>query len=260
MHDTATLPILLKELRLSAIVESWQSCLQKAETEGWNYTKFLSILFEHEVEARQRKRIQTYLKNAHLPPGKSLATFDFNQVQTLNRAKIDDIACNTNWVKQAENILIFGPSGVGKSHLAAAIGHALVEKQIRVLFTSTTKIVQNLQAFRRDCRLPEELSKLDAYDVIILDDIGYVRKDEAETHVLFELIAQRYESGSLIVTSNQPFSEWDSIFATNSMTVAAIDRLIHHASILEMQSESYRQKYALQKGVVQQQYTATKGG
>lgn len=247
MHNATALPILLKELRLTTILELWQSILQKAEHEGWNYTKFLSILFEHEVEARHRKKIQTYLRKAHLPVGKSLATFDFSQVQTLNKAKVDDLASNTSWVKQAENLLVFGPSGVGKSHLVAAIGYALVEKNIRVLFTSTTKLVQNLQASRRDCRLPAELAKLDKYDVIILDDIGYVRKDEAETHVLFELIAQRYESGSLIVTSNQPFSEWDSIFATNSMTVAAIDRLIHHSTILEINSESYRRKHALKQ-------------
>lgn len=174
-----------------------------------------------------------------------MATFDFSQAQNLNRGKVDDLACNTSWVKQAENILIFGPSGVGKSHLSAALGFALVEQGIKVLFTSTTKVVQNLQASRRDCMLPAALAKLGKYEVIILDDIGYVRKDEAETHVLFELIAERYESGSMIVTSNQPFSEWDKIFATNSMTIAAIDRLIHHATIFEITSESYRKKHAL---------------
>lgn len=249
MHNATTLPLLLKELGLLAIIETWEKFLEKAESEGWSYSKLVSTLLEQEVEERHRKRVKTYLKKAQLPPGKSLSTFDFSQVQIVNRGKIDDLAFNTAWVKNADNLLVFGPSGVGKSHLAAAIGYALVEKSIKVFFTSTTKLVQVLQSARRDYRLPAELAKLDRYDVIILDDIGYVRKDEGETHVLFELIAQRYESGSIIITSNQPFSEWDSIFATNSMTVAAIDRLIHHATILEMQSDSYRRKSALLKQV-----------
>jgi len=250
MNYTATVPMLLRELGLSAILEQWQFFIQKAEDKGWNYAKLLSALFEHEVEARNQRRIKGYLKKAHLPAGKSLATFDFAEIPMLTKAKIDDLACNTVWVKQANNLLIFGPSGVGKSHLAAAIGYALIENSIKVLFMSTTKLVQQLQAARRDCNLPAELAKLDKYEVIILDDIGYVRKDEGETHVLFELIAQRYESGSIIVTANQPFSEWDSIFATNSMTVAAIDRLIHHAAILEIQTDSYRRKGALSKQAV----------
>lgn len=249
MHESATLPILLKELGLLTILETWENFLEKAKIEGWSYNKLFSILLEQEVETRHRKKVQAYLRKAHLPPGKSLTTFDFSQVQPLNKAKIEELAFNTAWIKRSENLLIFGPSGVGKSHLAAAIGYALVEKHVKVLFISTTKLVQLLQAARKEYRLPNELTKLDKYDVIILDDIGYVRKDEGETHVLFELIAQRYESGSMIVTANQPFSEWDSIFTTNSMTVAAIDRLIHHATILEIQSDSYRRKSALLKQV-----------
>lgn len=247
MRDSAQLPILLKELRLSSLVRLWESFAEKARAEGWSHEKFLAVLCEQEIEERNQKRIQAYLKKAHLPPGKSLATFDFSQVQSLDKAKVESLAHNTRWVTQAENLLVFGASGVGKSHLSAAIGYALVEQGIRVLFTSTTKLVQNLQMARQKCQLPAVLDKLDLYGVIILDDIGYVRKDEGETHVLFELIAQRYESGSLIVTCNQPFSEWDSIFATNSMTVAAIDRLVHHATILKITSESFRKKQALKQ-------------
>ena len=246
MREAAVLPILLKELRLPTIAQLWPSSVQEAEIHGWHYTKLLAILCEYEVESRNQKRIQSYTKKANLPCGKTLSTFDFKHVDQINRPKVDDLAQNTNWVKMAENLLIFGPSGVGKTHLGAAIGYALVEKGVKVLFTSATSLVQNLQASRRNFNLPTALAKLDQYPVLILDDIGYVRKDEAETHVLFELIAHRYESASLIVTSNQPFSEWDQIFATNSMTVAAIDRLVHHATILEINSESYRKKQSLE--------------
>ncbi len=147
-------------------------------------------------------------------------------------------------LEQGANILCFGPSGTGKSHAAAAIGHALVEGGRRVLFTRTTDLVQKLQAARRDLALPAMLSRLDRFDGLILDDLGYASKDQAETSVLFELIAELYERRSLIVTCNQPFSEWKRIFPDAAMTVAAIDRLVHHATILEFNAESYRRRTA----------------
>jgi len=247
MHDGMTIPILLKELHLRTMLELWESILEGAHNNNWSHSKFLSAMCEVELEARHRKKIQATLKKSNLPPGKSLACFDFAALPSVDKKVIDDIANDSGWVRNAENILIFGPSGVGKSHLAAAIGYAMIEQNIKVLYIATTKLVQQLQAACRECTLPAALAKLDKYEVVILDDIGYVRKDEAETHVLFELIAHRYESGSIVLTSNQPFSEWDNIFATNSMTVAAVDRLVHHARIIEIKANSYRQKQALDK-------------
>jgi DNA replication protein DnaC len=153
---------------------------------------------------------------------------------------VQALAENTSWVEQSNNVLIFGSSGVGKSHLAAAIGYAQIDMNKRVLMTSATELVQNLQRDKKNYQLPESLSKLDKYDLLILDDIGYVKKDEGETSVLFELIHHRYESGSLIITANQPFSQWDQIFPDNMMAVAAIDRLIHHATIIKIDEKSYR--------------------
>ena len=135
--------------------------------------------------------------------------------------------------------------GAGKSHLAAALGLALIEKGWRVLFTRTTDLVQKLQIARRDLALEAAIAKLDKYHLLVLDDLAYVTKDQAETSVLFELISARYERRSMLITANQPFGEWGKIFSDQAMTLAAIDRIVHHATILEMNVDSYRRKEAV---------------
>src|ERR1019366_6402277 len=144
-------------------------------------------------------------------------------------------------------VLLFGPPGGGKSHLSAALGLALVENGWRVMFARTTDLVQRLQVARRELALESTIAKLDRYDLLILADLAYVTKDQAETSVLFELIAARYERRSMLITANQPFGEWDKIFPDQAMTLAAIDRLVHHATILEMNVESYRRREAIDR-------------
>lgn len=242
--DTAKLPVMLSTLRLPTIARLWQDLGGRADREGWGAARFLATLCEHEIQERQTRRIARHLAEADLPAGKTLATFEFASVPSLRKAHVLALANADAWLEQGANILLFGPSGAGKSHLAAAIGTALVETGHRVLFTRTTDLVQKLQAARRDLSLPGLLAKLDRFDCLILDDLGYVRKDQAETSVLFELIAERYERRSLITTCNQPFGEWNQIFPDPAMTVAAIDRLVHHATILELNTESYRRRAA----------------
>ena len=173
--------------------------------------RYLAMLCEHELADRDARRIARHLAEAGLPRGKTLATFEFAAVPTIRKAHLVALGSGDAWLDQGGNILCFCPSGTGKSHAAAAIGHALVEGGRRVLFTRTTDLVQKLQAARRDLSLPALLSRLDRFDCLILDDLGYASKDQAETSVLFELIAERYERRSLIVTCNQPFSEWNRI-------------------------------------------------
>lgn len=225
----------------------WERLLQQAQTKGWNSAEYLAALCEQELADRDSRRIARYTKESHLPAGKTLATFDFTQIPTLSAAQIEALAVATDWTQQTRNLLLFGASGVGKTHLAAAIGHGLTERGVRVRYVTTTALVQQLQLAREQLQLEDAMHKLDKYRVLILDDFGYVKKNDQETQVLFELIAHRYETGSLIVTSNQPFADWDRIFPDPMMTVAAIDRLIHHATIIEVVSDSYRRKEALRQ-------------
>ena len=244
MCETATLPLLLKQLGLPSIYNNWEAVAREAEEKHWSYAKYLAILSELEATARYNKRVQRHIKESKLPSSKTLATFNFSAAKSINQAQIEALAENNDWVKNAENVVIFGPSGVGKTHLAAAIGYNLINQGTRVLFASTTEVVQKLQIARKEYKLPEALNKLSRYPLLILDDIGYVKKDEMETSVLFELIADRYENSSLIITANQPFADWDSIFPDNMMAVAAIDRLIHHAAIINIKEQSYRKSHA----------------
>ena len=166
---------------------------------------------------------------------------------TISKAQVMALVAGDGWLDKGANILVFGPPGGGKSHLAAAIGRGLIENGWRVLFTRTTDLVQRLQVARRELALEGAIAKLDKYHLLVLDDLAYVTKDQAETSVLFELISARYERRSVLITANQPFGEWNKVFPDPAMTVAAVDRLVHHATILELNVESYRRRSALER-------------
>jgi len=245
--DAARVELLLNELRLPGVKAIWPKLAAQSDKEGWPAARFLAALAEHEAADRTRRRIERHMVEARLPAGKTLASFDFESVPVLSKAQVMALAAGDVWLKTGANLLLFGPPGGGKTHLGAAIGLALVEDGWRVLFARTTDLVQRLQVARRELALESAIAKLDRYDLLILDDITYVSKDQAETSVLFELIAARYERRSLLITANQPFGEWGRIFPDQAMTLAAVDRLVHHASILEMNVESYRRKVALDR-------------
>jgi len=245
--DTARLSLMLNDLRLPAIKTLWPDFAGRADKEGWPAARFLAALAEHEIAERARRRVERHLDEARLPPGKSLESFDFDAVPMVSKAQIMALAAGDSWLEKGANIIMFGPPGGGKSHLAAALGLALVENGWRVLFTRTTDLVQKLQVARRNLDLEAAIAKLDKYHLLICDDLAYVTKDQAETSVLFELIGARYERRSLLVTANQPFGEWNKVFPDQAMTLAAVDRLVHHATILEMNVESYRRREALER-------------
>lgn len=241
--DVHVLPAMLTALRLPSFHRHWPTMAERADKEGWPAARFLAALAELEIAERETRRIRRHLIESRLPGGKTLATFDFKILPSLPRARVEALAAG-DWIETGANLIAIGNSGAGKTHLLCAVGHALVEAGRRVLYTRTTDLVQKLQAARRDLALEAALAKLDRFDLIILDDIGYAQKDQAETSVLFELIARRYETRSLAIAANQPFSAWDRIFPDKAVTVAAIDRLVHHATILEMNVDSYRRRAA----------------
>jgi len=245
--DAARLELMLGELRLPGIKMMWAELARRADKEGWPAARFLAALAEHEIAERARRRIERHMSEARLPVGKTIDNFDFAAVPMVSKAQVMALSSGDGWLNGGSNLLMFGPPGTGKSHLAAALGLALVENGWRVLFTRTTDLVQRLQVARRELALEAAIAKLDKYHLLILDDLAYVSKDQAETSVLFELIAARYERRSMLITANQPFGEWGKVFPDQAMTLAAIDRLVHHATILEMNVESYRRKTAIER-------------
>lgn len=246
-NAAASLPLMLKRLRLSAFTEQWKAIADKALHDQWRPEQYLSELCHIELASRTDKRQMRYAKESDLPSGKHLGAFDFTAIEGINKARMYELADNHDWIRQGANLLLFGASGVGKTHLASSLGYSLIEAGTRVKFYSASALVQQLQEAKQSLKLQDALNKLDKYQALIIDDIGYVKKTEQETSVLFELIAHRYERHSLIITSNQSFEDWDALFTDTTMTVAAIDRLVHHAHIIQLIGESYRRKTAMKE-------------
>jgi len=196
-------------------------------------------VFEAEADDRHERRVERLRRASRLSPGKTFDTLDDARLPRPLMQKIKSLKTG-DFLDQAMNVLAFGLPGTGKTHSASAIGHALIEQGRSVLFTPTFRIVQDLLAAKRDLDLPRALRKLDNYELLILDDIGYVQQDAEEIEVLFTLLAERYERRSLLITSNLVFSEWDRIFKNPMTTAAAVDRLVHHSVILEFDVASYR--------------------
>ena len=179
--EAARLPIMLTELRLPTMKRLWAALAEQSNHEGWPAERFLSVLLGHEMAERETRRMARARADSQLPPGKSLTQFDFAAVPTLSKAHVMALAEADSWLGQGHNLLAFGPPGVGKTHLVAGLGHALIDRGHKVLFMRTSELVQRLQAARRDLRLPVELAKLDRFDLLILDDLSYARRDQAET-------------------------------------------------------------------------------
>lgn len=236
-------PVLLRALKLPGFVRAYTEVAEQAEREGWGFERYLGQLAEIEVEERRCRRIDRLLRGSGLPGDKTLDTLDHLRLPAPVRRALPTL-CDGGFVDRAENLLAFGLPGRGKTHVVAAIGQELVQKGYKVLFLPAFKLVQRLLAAKRDLSLEGTLRRLDRYDAVILDDLGYVQQGRDEMEVLFTFFAERYERRSVLITSNLVFSQWDRIFQDPMTTACAIDRLVHHAVILELSGKSYRAEAA----------------
>lgn len=229
----------LKQLHLPAIRECYKERSTVARKESYSYERYLLDLIQEECDARYQKRISRNLRSSKLPLEKTLKTFDRGRLPQKVEMQLN-ILLEGSFLDRSENILAFGNPGSGKTHLLCAIGQELIYQGHRILFKPCNLMVQELLIAKRDLKLPKILKQLSGFDAIIIDDIGYVQQSREEMEVLFTLLADRYERGSVMLSSNLPFSKWEIIFKDPMTTAAAIDRLVHHSIILELNVKSYR--------------------
>lgn len=244
MSSTASIDLLLRTLRMPTMGRRYKQISKQAEAESWSFTGYLKALLEAEADERSVRRTERLLKRSCLPEGKSLDALDQKLLLAKVRKQISALL-EGDFVERCENVIAFGLPGRGKTHILAAIGRELViHKGYSVYFSTTHRLVEQLLIAKRELQVERQLKKFDRFDVVILDDIGYVQQTREEMEVLFTFLAERYERRSLMISSNLLFSEWDKIFKDPVTTAAAIDRLVHHSTILELNNDSYRIKAA----------------
>ena len=230
---------LLKTLHLPGIRASYDQIGQQAITNHSSYEDYLTNLLKEETQMRKQNRITRYLKESRLPYEKTIEVFDRGRLDQKTDQLVS-VLVKGAFTNKHENVLAFGSPGSGKTHLLCALGHELILQGKRVIFYPSTLLIQELLQAKRELLLPKYLKRLDKFDAIIIDDIGYVQQDKYEMEVLFTLLADKYEKTSIMISSNLPFSGWEKIFKDPMITAAAIDRLVHHCVILEMNMKSYR--------------------
>lgn len=234
----------LRQLHLPGIMEYYEEFHRLALKESLSYEEFLLELLEKECEVRTRNRISRFLKESKLPLEKSMENFDLKRLDVKMRNQVKSLL-EGSFLDRCENVLAFGNPGSGKTHLLCGIAQKLVKDGRRLLFCRCSLLVQELLISKKDLELSKKLKKLSRYDALIIDDLGYVQQGREEMEVLFTLLADRYERGSVMLTSNLPFSQWEQIFKDPMVTAAAIDRLVHHSVIVELNLESFRMAQAL---------------
>ena len=233
----------LKSLHLPTIRQCYEEVARQAEREALSYERYLHELVQRECEERQENRTAKMLRESQLPLEKSLEAFDTRRLPAKAARQMRTLL-DGGFLDRAENALVFGNPGSGKTHILQAVGQELIRKGRRIFFTSCEMLVQELLIAKRDLKLSKLIKKYARYEGMIIDDLGYIRQTREEMEVVFTLLAERYERGSVLLTSNLPFSKWEGIFKDPMTTAAAIDRLVHHSIIIELNIPSYRLEHA----------------
>jgi DNA replication protein DnaC len=229
----------LKTLKLPTFLREYDKVARQCATEGQDHVQFLARLVELELIDRERRMIERRIRAAKFPAAKSLESFDFKAIPKLNKMQVLELA-RCEWIERRENVIALGPSGTGKTHVSLGLGLAACQKGMSVSFTAAATLVNELMEARDERRLLRLQKQLAAVKLLIIDELGFVPLSKTGAELLFELISQRYERGSTMITSNLPFDEWTETFGTERLTGALLDRLTHHVNILEMNGDSYR--------------------
>jgi DNA replication protein DnaC len=236
----------LKDLHLPALRRCFEEKARQAERETISYERYLFELIELECQERREHRVARLLQESKLPLEKTLGNFDLQRLPPKAARHIKTLQDGT-FLDRRENVLVFGNPGSGKTHLLSALGQELIRSGRRVAFTTCTRLVQELLLAKKELRLNRAIRKLAHYEALVIDDLGYVQQSREEMEVLFTILAERYERGSVLISSNLAFSKWEAIFKDPMTTAAAIDRLVHHSVILELNISSYRMEQAKKK-------------
>ena len=229
----------LKSLRLPTVLREYGKLAKQAATEGLDHVQFLARLIELEMIDRERRMIERRIKAAKFPAVKSLDSFDFKAIPALNKMQVLELA-RCEWIERRENVIALGPSGTGKTHVALGLGLAACQKGLSVGFTTAAALVSEMMEARDERRLLRFQKQMAAYQLLIIDELGFVPLSKTGAELLFELISQRYERGATLITSNLPFDEWTETLGSERLTGALLDRITHHVNILEMNGDSYR--------------------